>query len=259
MKESTGSRLKKLRLERGISLEEVQKKTRIHLNILKAIEEDNLVSLDPVYIKGFLKIYCKFLNVDPREFIVDYKEPKVLSKYKEERETPPKTGGLFKNGAFRLGSDGVSKKIKGIFWILVVLVFIWGLFKLGQGLTGKVHFPAHKRMNVSAGVASSLRRQEKLETVKTQEIPLLKNIRLGILSREDCLIQLKCDGHTVFRSILRRGRSASWQAKEKMELSLGNARVVELEVNGKRITGLGKRGKPLRNIVITREGLSVGK
>ena len=258
MKESSGSRLKKLRLERGISLEEVQKKTRVHLNILKAIEEDNLVSFSPVYIKGFLKIYCKFLNVDPREFIVDYKEPKILSKYKEEREAPQKTGGLFKDGTFRLGSDRVSKNIKGIFWILVVLVFIWCLFKLGQGLAGKAHFPAHKRMN-APGMASSLRRQEKMETPKTQEIPLAKNIRLGILSREDCLVQLKCDGHTVFRSILRRGRSASWQAKERMELSLGNAGVVELEVNGKRITGLGKRGKPLRNIVITREGLSVGK
>lgn len=259
MKEATGSRLKKLRLERGISLEEVQKKTRIHLNILKAIEEDNLVSLNPVYIKGFLKIYCKFLNVDPREFILDYKEPKVLSKSKEEREAPPKTGGLFKNGSFRLGSDGVSKKIKGIFLILMVLVFIWVLFKLGQGLAGKVHFPVRKRTNASVGATSSLRRQERSETPKTQEIPLSKNIRLGILSREDCLIQLKCDGHTLFKGILRRGRSASWQAKERMELSLGNAGVVELEVNGKRITGLGKRGKPLRNIVITREGLSVGK
>jgi cytoskeletal protein RodZ len=40
--ETAGARLKQLRLEKGISLEEVQKKTRIHLNVLRAIEGDSL-------------------------------------------------------------------------------------------------------------------------------------------------------------------------------------------------------------------------
>ena len=57
--ESPGARLKKIRLEKGISLEEVHKKTRIHLDLLKAIEEDSLINLSPVYTKGFLKIYCQ--------------------------------------------------------------------------------------------------------------------------------------------------------------------------------------------------------
>ena len=69
-----GVRLKKVRLERGISLEEAHKKTKIHLDILKALEEDSVVNLNPIYVKGFLKIYCNFLKVDPREYITDYKE-----------------------------------------------------------------------------------------------------------------------------------------------------------------------------------------
>jgi len=73
--ESTGSRLKKLRQEKGLSLEEVHKKTKIRLNILKAIEEDNIIGLSPVYIKGFLKIYCKFLGTEPKEYIPGYQEP----------------------------------------------------------------------------------------------------------------------------------------------------------------------------------------
>ncbi|MCX5703471.1 MAG: helix-turn-helix domain-containing protein, partial [Candidatus Omnitrophica bacterium] len=72
--EYTGAGLKKIRLERGISLEEVQKKTKIHLNILKAIEGDSLTDLSPVYLKGFLKIYCKFLGLDPKDKILDYGE-----------------------------------------------------------------------------------------------------------------------------------------------------------------------------------------
>jgi len=43
--ESNGQRLKKLRLEKGLSLEEVQKKTKVHFNILKAIEGDSISNL----------------------------------------------------------------------------------------------------------------------------------------------------------------------------------------------------------------------
>src|SRR3989338_7892361 len=77
--ESAGAKLKSARLQKGLSLEEAHKKTKIHLNILKAIEEDSLINFSPVYIKGFLKIYCKFLGVDPRDCMPDYKEQKKIS------------------------------------------------------------------------------------------------------------------------------------------------------------------------------------
>lgn len=257
MKETTGFRLKKLRLERGVSLEEVQKQTKVHLNILRAIEEDNLVGINPVYLKGFLKIYCKFLNVDPREFIPDYKEPQKSSRQQEAALTRNKTEGVFKRAVFNLGSEGNRRRIAFLLWVLVAAVLIWGLFKSGQFIARRIRIPARKVASVSPAVLPG--RQQKAGPAKIQDIPISKNIRLGILAREDCLIQLKCDGRTMFKGNLKRGRSESWQAKEKMELSLGNAGAVELEVNGKRISSLGKRGKPLRNIVITREGLSVGK
>ncbi len=91
--ESAGARLKKLRLQKGLSLEEVHKQTKIHLDILKAIEEDSLVNFSPVYIKGFLKIYCKFLGVDPRDCVSDYKEPR------------PKVGVLYLSSEFNCSGD----------------------------------------------------------------------------------------------------------------------------------------------------------
>ena len=43
--ETAGARLKKIRQERGLSLEEIQKKTKIHPNVLRAIEGDSLTDL----------------------------------------------------------------------------------------------------------------------------------------------------------------------------------------------------------------------
>ena len=59
--------------------------------------------------------------------------------------------------------------------------------------------------------------------------------------------------------MLRRGRSESWSAKDKMELTLGSAGSVRLEVNGKLMPSLGRKGQVLKNIVITKDGLKVGR
>ena len=72
--EPIGEKLKKIRQTKGLSLEEVHKKTKIHINILKAIEGESLTNLSPIYLKGFLKIYCNFLGLDPKECSLEQKE-----------------------------------------------------------------------------------------------------------------------------------------------------------------------------------------
>jgi hypothetical protein len=44
-----------------------------------------------------------------------------------------------------------------------------------------------------------------------------------------------------------------------MELSLGNAQAVELEINGKLIPPLGRKRQSLKNILITKDGVSQGR
>ncbi len=58
----------------------------------------------------------------------------------------------------------------------------------------------------------------------------------------------KCVGQIV---------AANWQANEKIELWLGNAGAVELELNGKLLKKIGRPGRPLKNVTITRAGLSI--
>jgi cytoskeletal protein RodZ len=252
--DSQGARLRKLRLEKGLSLEEAQKKTKVHLSILKAIEEDSLVNLNPVYIKGFLKIYCKFLGVDPKDYITDYKEPQVVVKYVSDKED--RAGSFF--GADSIKSiffNTVYAKIK----IFSIAILIIALFSIGVFYLGKFIFSRRASLPKKEKL-SAIMLEKKVNPPKLQKQPAAVTIiRLGIRAKENCWIQLKADGRTVFENILKKGRFESWQAKEKIELSLGNARAVELEVNGKIIPVLGRRGQSLKNISITKEGLSVGR
>lgn len=246
MESTVGARLKNLRLEKGLTLEEVHKKTKIHLSILKSIEEDNLLNFSPIYKKGFLKIYCKFLEVDPRECIPGYKEPSSKVEYVSNSLNKPLS--LWKVRPLNLSFlKALRVNPKVIFVIISIIVFIIILFNAGKIFSFKRRL-APKKAAVLPAVTSA---------AKTQETIAVKIIRLDIYAKENCFIQLKADGKVVFQNILRKGRSESWQATSKIEMSVGNAGALELEVNGKRISSLGRRGQALKNILITKEGLSV--
>lgn len=274
--ESPGTRLKRLRLEKGISLEEVHKKTKVHLDILKAIEEDNLINFSPVYLKGFLKIYCKFLGVDPHDHIPDYKEPEykaVLSdKLKESSKNPASFSRVASNAMGYLKPLLNNLKRKNVIIALVVIVGVIFVFKLGKIVSAR----GSSSKKITRAAAASKASDKTTKAVKASQIapvtiesesapstisiPQAKSatgIKLGIRAKEDCWIQLKADGRMVFQNILKKGRFESWQADEKIEFSLGNAGVVDLEVNGKLVSNLGRRGQVIKGIVITKEGLTI--
>jgi cytoskeletal protein RodZ len=73
-KETVGQKLKKARLEKGVSLEEVEAATKIRVRFLKALEEGDWSAFaSPVYAQGFLKSYCRYLNLPLEPILSEYK------------------------------------------------------------------------------------------------------------------------------------------------------------------------------------------
>lgn len=276
--ESIGAKLKKKRLEKGFTLEDVQKKTKIHLNILKAIEEDSIMNLNPVYIKGFLKIYCKLLDVNPEDYIsgIKAKEPVKAPEVHPSSEKENKPPACVNHEPVTpLVIKFIKGKMKVILFIIIVVAISMFLFNLRKNIVLKIKSlpkkqkaekPRVKKTQLPLPVAVA-KHKSKINSVKVQreQLPVVKStrletlaslIKLGIRAKEDCWMQVKSDGKVIFQSNLKKGRFENWQAKEKIELSLGNAGVVELEVNGKIIPSLGRRGQQIKNILITKDGLS---
>lgn len=259
--DSVGARLKKIRLEKGLSLDDVNKKTKIQLKILKSIEEDNLINLNPIYVKGFIKIYCRFLGADPRNFLPDLKETKniVQTKVKEEK----KSESLFKNVSTKLVNFRPYIKVKPLLIIIGILIGIVLLFNLTKAIFSKPRVnPPKKKLAAQITPEKHIKKREIPKTDKAQSVtsvPAAASIRLGIRARENCYINLKADAKAVFQGVLKKGRFESWQAKDKFELSVGNAGVVDLEINGKLIPNLGKKNQALKKILINREGLTIAR
>jgi cytoskeleton protein RodZ len=279
--ETAGARLKKLRLEKGISLEEVQKKTKIHLDVLKSIEEDSLVNLNPVYIKGFVKIYCGCLGADPGEYLSGYKAngtaiPSGSAGHKDDGLFWGKTRKPF---LLKPQVAAIIAAVVILFFLSLGLINLVKFFSSKAGKAGKsraaLALPkpkpakkAAKKPSIKAKAAPPAVAAEK----KSEAIPASSGaavlapadnqepgVRIGLHALEDCWVQARLDGKIIFQNILKKGRFESWSAKDKVELSLGSAGGVRLEVNGKLIPSLGRKGQPLKNILITKDGLKVGK
>jgi len=67
-------RLRKARLKKGVSLQQMAARTRIDLKFLEAIDNGNFSFLPDLYVKAFIKQYAKAVDLDEQETIKKYED-----------------------------------------------------------------------------------------------------------------------------------------------------------------------------------------
>jgi len=286
--DSLGARFKKSRLEKKLTIDEVYKRTKIHPNVLLAIEEDRFSQFNPVYLKGFLKIYSRFLGMNPQEIIDGYQDTKtrvqaqatdtVKSKPQPVGTSVPKTEkveAVIKEPIFNFALIKTYLKTAGMIAAAVIALVL--VFKAGAFAVGRIKAVAHAIATRPKKEAKPVENKEKVPikaqakakavepkteaktVVKPATVavkPVSSLVILAVRAKEDCYIHLKSDGKTVFQGVLKKGFAETWSAKNKMEFTVGNAGGIDVEVNGNLIPPLGKRKQSIKNILITKEGLS---
>lgn len=90
---SPGEILRRCRESRNLSLEEAAEATSISKAYLRALEGDRFHDLpNPVYIKGFLRIYANYLGLPPDNLLELLDDPASGGAAAEEPEAPLKKG-----------------------------------------------------------------------------------------------------------------------------------------------------------------------
>lgn len=81
-----GSRLRRARLARGAEIDAIAAVTKVNPSYLRGIEEENFEALPaPVYVRGFVDAYARFLDLDARSVAASYTE-----RLKDYLETVPR-------------------------------------------------------------------------------------------------------------------------------------------------------------------------
>jgi cytoskeletal protein RodZ len=89
--EGLGKKLQDARLKRGLTLDEAARMTKIRPSRLAEIEADDFSNFPSLaYVKGFLLIYGKFLDVDVSEFMEAFDTPEqvTVDGYSYLQDTP---------------------------------------------------------------------------------------------------------------------------------------------------------------------------
>ena len=87
---TVGAQLQQARNERKLTYGEVTEKTKIQPWVLEAIEADRLQEImSPIYVKGFVATYAKFLRLDPEPLVAQLAWPKAEPTKTEVEELPP--------------------------------------------------------------------------------------------------------------------------------------------------------------------------
>ncbi len=122
-----GAFLKKMRQEKGWSLEKVSEETKILLSILKDLENDEYENLPPpVYLKGVIKKYANFLKLDKEKVLGLYQKSNGRDLSSGKYDLLPKNRFLTYQSKFVSFFKNISPKIlKYFFWGFILFYFIY--------------------------------------------------------------------------------------------------------------------------------------
>lgn len=259
IEKTIGNLLREARLSKNISIEDASKRTKIHPNILKAMENDDFKFSGTVYAKGFLKLYAEFLGLDKEDLVRRFQGVSGMSDEQPAVRKVPYSSRYLKP------SINALRKINFKIVVIVILILVAGI--------GLIRLIRHRKTAPARAVSVALQKTEMKKSSVAQESakkPVFitpaqavskeeEKIILVVRAKVKTWLQVKVDGKVFFQSVLAKGAAETWEAKEKIELWLGNAGGVQLELNGRLLEKIGRPGQTLRHVVVTKAGLSIQK
>lgn len=274
-KMTIGNQLKKARQKKQVTLNETYQQTKIHPNVLSALEEDRFEQiLSPAYNRSFLKEYAAYLGLDLKQILAEY--DKLYPPEKVEVTAPSAKEKDFFSG-INLTKTAKSAGIAAaaIIGIIILIFLARGALKAISNISPQRAVRARQlslaKTARSAEIAKTKLSKEKPRKVTPESVtksvapppakppasrvspPVGEKLKLTITATDDVWIQLKVDGKIIFQNVLKKGSFEQWEANNYFTLWTGKAGAMQLNLNGNDLGTLGKGVK--RDIIITREGI----
>jgi len=228
-----GDILRERRESLNLSIKEVADITKLKKSTILALEEGNYKELpEPVYIRGFLKLYTSVLNLDYRN---------LSSLLEKELKLAGKIEG-----------DNIEEK-HNLFWTILKVIIVVGV------VISLIYFLSLRRQSQSTKTLEQPPiSRPTIEPI--QKIPHLlskdtdkegstevakKEIILELNGVDYSWIRVIVDERKVFEGFINKDDHFVWKGKEKIKVRVGNAGGISIVLNGKDLGILGKRGQVL--------------
>jgi len=233
---SFGRYLKAIRLEKGISLKEVSRETRVGIETLLLVEKEDHNRLPAeVFVKGFLRAYAKVVGADDDVVVQLY-----LSNRRAFQET-------FKPDVDLIESSPkfwprLFFSIGALLCIIVSSVFGISFFQKPYSNDDSFKQPAvSKNFHDIASKDSEVLGSGSEKPGNNPEKMLLK-----IMANENTWLKITIDDHRPKEYSLHPGDRLDFEASSAINLLIGNAGGVKLILNESPLEVAGKSGQVVR-------------
>ena len=235
-----GERFRAARETRGLSLSDVSEQIRIRSVYLAAIEEENWSAIGaPVYIRGFLRTYARFLGLDPEEVVAAFNSgPTAPSQPAAASERSPRSAYVAPAESHEPSRGAPLIWAAAVVAVLLVAFVVYNELTMHREpantpLAAGTATPALPSNSPSAGPSPS-------ETPSAGPGLDGPNSIALVLSAPSWL-RLTVDGDVRMEGTFPAGTSKTFHGKAAL-VRIGNAGGVEIFVDGKDVGKLGKPG-----------------
>jgi cytoskeleton protein RodZ len=232
--DALGQRIRAAREARGLSLSDVAQQIRIRSVYLAAIEDESWSTIGaPVYIRGFLRTYARFLGIDPEEAVAAF-----------NRTQPPPPQSL--PGREAAAEPAIpSRRGSPLIWIAAAVAVLLIAFVTYNELTLR---RASAPGTAEASGVPSLRPSMPATTptpgaaAARTALPAPGSANsLAVVLSAPSWLRITVDGNVSMEGTFPAGTSKTFHGKNAL-VRIGNAGGVEIYVDGKDVGKLGKPG-----------------
>jgi cytoskeleton protein RodZ len=222
--QTIGEKLEEARKRKGISVREAAETTKIRGDYLQKFEANSFdLALPPLYIRGFLRSYSRYLDLDAERFLAEY-DSLLAAEGRSPRREPREVYGRVEFGeggeAAATGRSAQDQAVMLKFGLLIggaivaIIVIIL--------LINVLFFRAPARPATTAvGPAPTVQ----ADAAQTLTLTAIEATRVKVVQ--------DLDGKVLFNDALARGESKSIRKLGKLLITVEAGKNLRMEVNGK--------------------------
>ncbi len=235
-----GERFRAAREARGLSLSDVAEQIRIRSVYLSAIEDENWAAIGaPVYVRGFLRTYARFLNLEPEEMVAAFNALAPAPPSAAPSHAAPSVVDY-------LGSERSGRNLSPLIWIasLIAVVLVAFVFynelQLHQRQAGVPIAAASSPVATTTPAADGFVGEP--ASPQAAALPGADGphtIQLTLSSPS--WVRVTVDGNVSMEGTFPAGTVKVFHGKSAV-LRIGNAGGVKVSVDGKNLGTLGSAG-----------------
>lgn len=249
--ESVGELLKHEREAQGKTLEDVARATKLTRLILGALEADHFSVLPaPVYVKGHLRTYARFLGMNEDAIVDKYLRFTQQQEHEELDEWDAVELELHEEKQ-RTGRRWV--------WIGVVVAVVAAAicWYAASGRSGTSELETSTGAITSADAGTSAVVVEPVQEIVADDTMIeWHKLELVVVARDRTWLRVSVDGEPVADLTLERGDQRQWEADEFFELDVGTGESLELYLGGVRLGTAGSGSRLVEGLIVDENGMS---